>query len=116
MKKQLLEELLVLTKEQTSALVSEDMVQFEVLMQQKQVLMDQLDTLQREQPELRAEQYTDLLGELIALDRQNRLEFDRQYVEAKGKLNKMRKEQRVAHVYNNPYDISQEEGVFFDKK
>ncbi|MGL4343719.1 MAG: hypothetical protein ACRCTE_00835 [Cellulosilyticaceae bacterium] len=116
MKRQLLEQLLSLTKEQTCALVGEDMAEFEALMAQKQVIMDQMDTLHRERPEIRREQCPELIGELVALDHQNRLEFDRQYQEAKEKLSKMRKEQRVAHVYNNPYDISHEEGVFFDKK
>lgn len=116
MKKQLLQELLALTKAQAAALHAEDLVHFEALMQQKQVIMDRLDSLQQEQPDLQQEQYPDILRELIALDQRNREAFDRQYREAKDKLSKMRKEQRVANVYNNPYNIAQEEGVFFDKK
>ncbi|MGL4346185.1 MAG: hypothetical protein ACRCTE_13385 [Cellulosilyticaceae bacterium] len=116
MKKQLLEQLLDLTKKQTVALASEDLETFECLMGQKQEIMDQIDTLHRERPELKLEKHEELLREIVVIDQSNRGEFDRQYQEVKGKLTKLRKEQRVAHVYNNPYDVSYEEGVFFDKK
>lgn len=116
MKKQLLEQLLALVKEQGIALSNEDMERFEELMNQKQVIMNEMDVLHRAHPELQAEKHEDLLRVLIACDQENRQEFDRQFAQVKGKLSKMRNEQRVSQVYSNPYDISQEEGVFFDKK
>lgn len=116
MKKQLLEQLLELTKQQTVALASEEIDGFERLMGQKQEVMDQIDELHRVHPELKAEKHDVVLKEIIDRDQANRAEFDRQYQEVKGKLTKMRQEQRVSHVYNNPYDVSYEEGVFFDKK
>lgn len=116
MKKELLEQLLNLTNQQTTALGSEDLDGFQAIMDQKQQIMDQVDRLHQEDPSLKAEKYEDLLREIIIVDERNRAEFNRQYEEVRGKLNKMRQEQRVAHVYNNPYDISMEEGMFFDKK
>lgn len=116
MKRHLLEQLLVLTDQQTSALKKKDLHKFEELMAKKQRIMDEVDKLHIQNPETKLDKCEDLVEKTIKLDQKNRQEFNRQYEEVKGKLSKMRKEQRVAQVYNNPYDISYEEGVFFDKK
>lgn len=116
MKRHLLEQLLVLTDQQTSALKKKDLHKFEELMAKKQRIMDEVDKLHIQNPETKLDKCEDLVKKTIKLDQKNRQEFNRQYEEVKGKLSKMRKEQRVAQVYNNPYDISYEEGVFFDKR
>lgn len=116
MKRDLLLKLLDLTKEQATVLVNEDIGTYEKLIKEKQDIMNTIDALHRAQPKLKLESHEEILREIIEVDQRNRQEFDRQYEEVKEKLGKMRKEQRVAQVYNNPYDISYEEGVFFDKK
>lgn len=116
MKRQILEEILRLTKLQKEALVEEDVDKFQELMEEKQVQIDKLDTLHREKPETKLQKEEELLREVVTLDQGNQKEFMRQLEEVKRKLSEMRAKKRVNRVYNNPYDVSQEEGIFFDKR
>ena len=123
MKQQLIEKLLELTKEQSKALQEENIEAFGELLNTRQQVMDSITELEATHPEIKQEKHQELVKELIALDAQNVTEYKRQFEEVKQKLqdtrreiSQMRQRQQVSSVYNNPYDLSQEEGIFFDKK
>lgn len=116
MKRQLLQHILELTKQQTIALEKEDIEQFEGLMAKKQEEIDKIEALHRAEPTYRAQKEEDLLIEIVNVDKANSIEFTRQFEEVQKKLRQIRSQKKVGNVYSNPYDISREEGVFFDKK
>lgn len=123
MKQQLIERLLELTKQQSKALQEENIEAFGNLLNARQEIMDQITALEAAHPEVKEEKCEELVKELIALDAQNATEYKRQFEEVKqklqdtrGQISQMRQRQHVSNIYNNPYDLSQEEGIFFDKK
>ncbi|WP_053983211.1 hypothetical protein [Niameybacter massiliensis] len=123
MKQQLLEAILALTLKQQSALQQEDLEAFESLLEQKQEQIDALQALHEKMPEAKEERHEDLLKQIVALDTANNAEFNRQFEEVKVNLQKtrqqiqdLRQRQHVNDVYNNPYDLSDEEGIFYDKR
>nr|WP_307991092.1 hypothetical protein [uncultured Niameybacter sp.] len=123
MKEILLKDILEITKAQKEALEKSDLEKFEELLTQKQVKIDAIDKLHKEQPGTKAEKHEDLLKEIISLDGSNKIEFERQFEEVKKNLqntrdemNNLRQRQYVNYIYNNPYDISDEEGIFYDKR
>lgn len=116
MKKEYLLKLLEITKEQKRVLKKEEIEQFEVLLQERQVLMDQIDKLHQINPEYRQQKEEEILKQIIKLDEENRIEYNKQYNEVQENLKKLRAQKRVGQIYSNPYERSQEEGIFFDKK
>lgn len=123
MKERLLKDILEITRAQKEALEKSDLEEFEGLLTQKQVKIDAIDKLHKEQPGTKEETYEDLLKEIIRLDGSNKMEFERQFEEVKRNLqntrdemNNLRQRQYVNNIYNNPYDISDEEGIFYDKR
>lgn len=123
MKEILLKDILEITKAQKEALEKSDLEKFEELLTQKQIKIDAIDKLHKEQPGTKEEKYEDLLKEIISLDGANKIEFERQFEEVKRNLqntrdemNNLRQRQYVNNIYNNPYDISDEEGIFYDKR
>jgi ribosomal protein L29 len=116
MKKDLLQQILQITREQSVVLQEENMDEFDKLMEQKQVLMNQIDDLHVKEPELKKQKEEELLKEIITLDNQNQEEFNRQLQKVKADLTNLRNQRQVSDVYMNPYDRSYEEGILFDKK
>lgn len=123
MKERLLKDILDITRVQKEALEKSDLEEFEGLLAQKQTKIDDIDRLHKEQPATKEEKYEDLLKEIISLDEANKIEFERQFEEVKRNLqntrdemNNLRQRQYVNNIYNNPYDISNEEGIFYDKR
>lgn len=123
MKEILLKDILEITRAQKEALEKSDLEKFEELLTQKQVKIDAIDKLHKEQPGTKEEKHEDLLKEIISLDGANKIEFERQFEEVKKNLqntrdemNNLRQRQYVNNIYNNPYDISDEEGIFYDKR
>lgn len=116
MKKEILIEILEVTRQQQEALGVEDIEEFEVLLHQRQQLMDQLDRLECENPAYKKQIEKEVLKQIIEVDSRNRIEYDRQYKEVQEKLKRLRSQKKVGAVYANPYERSQEEGIFFDKK
>lgn len=123
MKQQLIKELLELTKQQSVALQEENIEAFGGLLQQRQVIIDRMIELESLYPKLKLEKDEVLLKELVELDARNNAEYKRQFEEVRSRLeetrkeiSQMRKRQQVSNIYSNPYDFSQEEGIFFDKK
>lgn len=116
MKKEILLEILKVTKKQEEALKGEDVDRFEDLLHQRQGLMDQLDLLHENKPEYKLQKEEQVLNEIIQVDTSNKQEYYRQYKEVQEKLKKLRSQKKVGEVYLNPYERSQEEGIFFDKK
>ena len=123
MKERLLKDILEMTKAQKEVLEKGDLEVFEALLIQKQTKIDAIDRLHKQQPSTKEEKYEDILKEIIGLDETNRSEFKRQFEEVKknlqntrNEINNLRQRQYVNNIYNNPYDISAEEGIFYDKR
>lgn len=123
MKQQLLEKILALTLKQQSALQQEDLEGFERLLEEKQEHIDALQVLGASTPHTKEERHEALLKQIVTLDTANNAEFKRQFEEVKANLQKTRRQiqdlrqrQYVNDVYNNPYDLSDEEGIFYDKR
>lgn len=116
MKRELLLQILEITKLQEKALQEEDIDLFTKLLQDRQGLIDQIEALHKQSPELKLQKEEDVLNEILHIETLNNKEFHKQFEEVQTKLNEMRSRKKVNNVYNNPYDISYEEGVFFDKR
>ena len=115
-KRELIEQLIEITKKQTIALQEEDVDKFIKLLDYRQIVLNQIQILHEAQPETKEQNEEELVAQLKAIDDENRVEFERQFEEVKKKLREVRIMKKREEQYNNPYDISWEEGVFFDKK
>lgn len=116
MKKSLIIKLIELTKLQTLALEKENVDEFLELIDKRQEVLNQIQQLQEENPQLKEQHEESLVRELMEIDHKNRVEFEKQFEAVKGKLREIRQMKKREEQYSNPYDISREEGVFFDKK
>lgn len=116
MKRELLLQILELTKLQEKALQEEDIELFGKILNDRQILMDKIDNLHKEYPELKLQKEEDVLNDIIFIDNMNNKEFKKKFKEVKNKLNQIRSRKKVNNAYNNPYDKSQGEGIFFDKR
>lgn len=116
MKREILLHILKLTQDQSRALDEENIELFGQLMNEKQVAIEKLEALHQAQPETKEQKEEVLLKEIVALDQENNKRFMTQFEDVKKKLGDMRAQKRVNHVYSNPYDLSREEGIFFDKR
>lgn len=116
MKIEILLRILEITKLQTSALKEEDIEKWSELLSERQKYIDQVELLNKENGKANTLEEEKLLREIIEIDKTNREEFDKQYEEVQKKLRQIRSQKRVGNVYSNPYDVSQEEGIFFDKR
>ena len=85
-------------------------------MDEKQIYLDKIEDLHKEHPETKSQKEEVILREIIALDDANKKEFIRQYEEVKQKLQEMRSQKKAKAKYHNPYDVSYEEGIFYDKR
>lgn len=115
-KRELIEELISLTKLQKAALEKEDIDKFNSLLDNRQEVLDRIEALHEGEPETKEQREEERMAELKALDAQNKIEFNTQFEEVKAKLREIRQMKKREEHYNNSYDISWEEGVFFDKK
>lgn len=115
-KRELIEELIRLTELQGALLGEENVDEFIMLLDKRQQILDEIQMLHEEQPETKEQHEVELVERLKMLDEKNRIEFERQFEVVKGKLREIRQlKQRESH-YGNPYDISMEEGIYFDKR
>ena len=108
--------LIEITNLQKAALERAEVEEFITLMDKRQEVLEQIEVLHETYPELREQREPDLVEELRTLDYKNCIEFEKQFKEVKENLRKARQMKKREVHYNNPYDISWEEGVFFDKK
>ncbi|WP_054739612.1 flagellar protein FliT [Cellulosilyticum ruminicola] len=115
-KRELIEELLRLTQLQSKSLKDGNVDGFIALLDKRQIILDEIQKLHEEKTETKEQHEEDLVTMLKALDEENRVEFERQFEEVKTKLRQARQLKQREQHYNNPYDMSWEEGVFFDKK
>lgn len=114
-KREYILELIKLTKLQSEALEKEEVEEFIRLLDKRQEVLECIKDLEQESVEDRIELEA-LINELKALDEKNQVEFTKQYEEVKAKLREIRQRKVGEKSYGNPYDISREEGVFFDKR
>ena len=116
MRKEYLANLLDLTLKQTEALKADEIEVFKDLLEQKQDIFNQIDIIKQHESIEWTEEEKILIKQIEASDTWNRKEFDRQLEEVKSKLKQIRTNKAGNHVYNNPYDVHIEEGIFFDKR
>lgn len=116
MKRELIKKLIEITKKQQVLLEQEEVESYIELLDERQIILDQLNELYIKHPELRQQDDTDLLDELKKLDESNKVEFERQFEETKKKLKEVRMMKKNEIQYTNPYSIAHEEGVYFDKR
>lgn len=115
-KRELIQQLIEFTKMQTVALEKEDVDEFIRVLDKRQEILDEIQVLHENQPETKEQHEEELVAQLKEIDYKNRVEFEKQFEEVKRKLREVRVMKKREEHYNNPYDISWEEGVFFDKK
>lgn len=115
-KREYIIELIRLTKLQTEALEKEKVEEFIRLLDKRQEILELIQTLYEQNPETRGQHEEELINELKAIDTKNQIEFEKQFQEVKANLCNVRQMKRREEHYNNPYDFSMEEGMFFDKK
>lgn len=116
MGQELLLKLLQLTNAQTQALASEDLERFEELMQERQQVIDELECLSKRESWQKVCDNKKLLDTIVKQDKENHSQFLAQLEVVKQKLQEMRAKKKVENAYAQNYDLSVEEGVFFDKK
>ena len=85
-------------------------------MTEKQQYIDTIEALHLADPEVRTEEETALLKVIIDLDQANKVQFLDIFEATKLKLQEMRANRKAHHTYRDPYDLSREEGIFYDKK
>ena len=115
-KVELLLHLLDLTQRQEVLLQEENVDGFIELIDERQFLLNKIQEFNMQNPNVNKEGNGDILDKLIKIDTRNRIEFERQFNDAKDKLRKLRQMRKGESTYYNLYDTSREEGVFFDKR
>ncbi len=115
-KKQLIEQLVEITKMQQMVLEEENVDEFIRLLDKREEVIEQIQALHEANPETKDQHEEALVSQLKEIDEKNRVEFERQFEEVKKKLREVRTMKKREEHYANPYDVSWEEGVFFDKK
>lgn len=115
-KKLFIEELQKLTNLQKVVLEKDNLDEFTSLTQKKQVCIDEINAIINRSPSALDDREKAILLETAKVDRENRVEFDRQFEEVKLQLRKIRALKKRDATYANSYDVSYEEGIFFDKK
>jgi len=116
LKKEYLINLLDLTHKQTEALKNDEIDVFQELLNQKQNIFRHLEEVKELGTIIWTEEEKQIINQIELADKWNREEFDRQLEEVKGKLKQIRINKIGNHVYNNPYDVHIEEGLFFDRR
>ena len=118
-KKECILELIRLTKLQTKALEMDDVELFITILGQRKDILDIVEGIPQHFALLPPEQEKeerDMMRELIELDNANKSKLGNSMDEVKKELRKIRQHKKTSDNYNKRYDISQEEGMFFDKR
>lgn len=116
MRKHYLEQALALTMEQTRALQYRDLEMFSKAVNEKQEIINALEQIKLETTTPLSEEEKDIVKKIAEIDESNIKEYHLQFDQTKAEIRRFRQLKRRDHYYNNGYDISREEGIFFDKK
>lgn len=116
MRKELYKQILGISIKQSEALKENDMEKLEQLIREKQIIIDKIDEINKTQYTELDEEEREILKKAKEVNDQNDKEFIRQYEEAKEKVRDIRSNKKRDQAYSNPYSLSSEEGVFFDKR
>lgn len=116
MKKELINEILRLTKLQGVALEEDNTNQFTSLLEKKQICIDNINEIINNNSGVFDDEEREMLRKIAEIDEKNRKEFDKQLEAVKLQLRKIRSLKKRDNIYSNPYDVSFEEGIFIDKK
>lgn len=118
-KKECILELIRLTKLQTKSLEMDDLELFITILEQRKDVLDIVEGIPQHMvllPPEEEKEERELLKELIKLDNENKAKLGNSMEEVKEELRKIRQHKKTSDNYNKRYDISQEEGMFFDKR
>lgn len=112
----LIQQLIKLTSMQSDALKEEDVETFISLLEDREAILAEIKVLGEKEPHEKNLAEEKLIADLIALDNENRIEFERQHNEVKNKLKEVRMMRQRENNYSNPYNVAREEGILFDKR
>ena len=112
----LIKQLIVLTQEQREALMQEDTDLFITILDKREAILQQIKMLDDMHEHTKSQEEEALITQLIILDNENNIEFKKQFDNVKEKLKGIRMMKQKENNYSNPYNMSREEGVLFDKK
>ncbi len=115
MRTEYLTQLLSITKEQNKALLNDDYEKFIVLLQERQVLIDQVNTEIPFQIVPLSESERMIVKEIESLDKQNQKEYRQQLELTKLELKRINEAKRQNDQYIDPYSAIGS-GFSFDHK
>lgn len=111
--KQYLNQLLNITKEQNKVLFEDDYEKFISLLEERQVVVDQIEEVNKIQAFTNEERA--ILLEVKKLDEENTKEYNRQLEEVKEELRRINQMKEKNIQYINPYEAFSK-GIYFDRK
>lgn len=109
-------QLLEITYLQRNMLREDDIEEFEKLLTERQMIIDAISSLYKEETEERSEKTKELIAELKDVEQENIKIFKQSYEKVKLDLKNLREYNRQGMQYANGYDLSRDEGIFFDKR
>lgn len=110
-KKKLLILLLDYTKMQTNALENDNFEEFLKIIQERQIIIDQLNTL----GEKITQEEREILVDIAKIDQENQRIFKIKFEETKEILRNVREQKKLHRTYAS-YEEHMEEGFFYDKR
>ncbi len=116
MRKELYKQILEISIKQSMALKENDVEMLQQLLNEKQIIIDKINDINSKNYIELDEEEKDILNKTKEVADQNDIEFMKQYEEAKEKVRDIRSNKKREQAYSNPYSLSSEEGVFFDKR
>ena len=116
MEEKLYIQLLEITYLQGSALTEDNIDEFEELLIKRQVIIDVIKDLYKEEVGERSEKIKEVIAELKTVEQENIKLFKQSYEKVKLDLKSLREYNRQGIQYANAYDMPRDEGIFFDKR
>lgn len=113
----LIKQLVEITKKQQEALKVEDVDTYIVLLDERELILEAIKNFDSEdKAHVKTQEEEMLITELIQLDNENRIVYDRLFEEVKNKLKELRLMKNREANYNELYSYTKEEGMLFDKR
>lgn len=116
MEEKLYTQLLEITYLQRSALKEDNIDRFEELLKERQSIIDAIKDLHKAEIRERSEKIKGIIVDLKVVEQENIKIFKQSYEKVKLDLKNLREYNRQGMQYANAYDMSRDEGIFFDKR
>ena len=111
-KQKMLMLLLDYTKMQTAALDNDNLEELSKIIQEKQIIIEQINLLRKEITSKERE----ILEDIAKIDKENQIRFNLNFEEIKKNLKNVRDQKKVHKSYTSYYQEDMSEGVFYDEK